>query len=205
LGLKLHGYESNTEELRFFPPTTKKDFFSDGIVTEWTYNNMYAPGMFNVMISYDGVDTATMEVERPDNTVATYMIDEFNVDCAPGQWDSLNIHVYDESSQGGIAFTNVWLNNEQLGDFGFAVKDSCPVYISPDVIGTPGDNHTCVTRPGGYGHVAGFTLTGTVVLAGTFQGDDIGLSLTVGCGQPKEVRESGCCAKKEVPTAWAAW
>ena len=135
------------------------------------------------------------------------MIDEFNSACEPGQWDSLNIHVYDESTKGGIAFTNVLLDNEQLGDFGFAVEDvSCPVYsIKPDVDGTPGHNHTCVTRPGGYGHVAGFTLTGTVVLQGTFRGDDIGLALTVGCSQPKEVREVGCCAKKEVPTAWAAW
>lgn len=205
LGLKLHGYESKTDELRFFPTLTKEDFNRDGMANEWTYDNMYAPGMFNVIINYDGVDTATMEVEKPNNAVATYMIDEFNVDCAPGQWDSLNIHVYDESSEGGIAFTNVWLDSEQLGDFGFAVKDSCPVYIKPDVIGTPGDNHTCVTRPGGYGHVAGFTLTGTVVLQGTFQGGDIGLALTVGCSQPKEAKESGCCAKKEVPTAWAAW
>ena len=37
------------------------------------------------------------------------------------------------------------------------------------------------------------------------KGGDIGLALTVGCSQPKEAKESGCCAKKEVPTAWAAW
>lgn len=213
-GLELHGYE-NTEkanrEISFFPalgnPHQKKYdyFFSKGVaIPNWS-----TPQVFDVLIGYDGVDTATMEMQRYGAGSAVHMVDEFIVDCEAGQWDSINIHVYDESPDGGIAFTNVELDNVQLGDFGFAVKDdSCPVYtIKPDVAGIHGHNHTCITRPGGYGHVAGFELTGKVELRGKFEGDDIGLALTVGCSQPKEVREVGCCGKtaKEVPAAWSAW
>ena len=223
-GLELHGYEDNekaNKEISFFPavgdPHQKKYdyFFSQLALAQPTFPtwspagtfNRSPPETFNVMISYDGVDTATMEVERHGDESAVHMVDEFIVDCGAGKWDSINIHVYDESPDGGIALTNVELDNVLLGDFGFAVKDeSCPTYsIKPDIAGVHGHNHTCITRPGGYGHVAGFELTGKIELNGRFEGDDIGLALTVGCSQPKEVREVGCCgsAVKEVPTVWS--
>ena len=216
-GFELHGYEANEKanrEIAFFPavgnPNQRDyDYFFSTTSTPESVTFAAPSSTYGISISYDGVFTATMEVDRHDGDTAIHMVDEFQIDCEPGQWDSLNIHVYDESPDGGIAFTNVILDNEPLGDFGFAVKDeSWPVYaVKPDIEGVYGHNNTCVSRPGGYGHVAGFELTGTVELAGNFLGDDIGLALTVGCSKPKAVKEVGCCGKtnKEVPTAWAGW
>mmetsp|Transcript_7808 Transcript_7808/g.15629 ORF Transcript_7808/g.15629 Transcript_7808/m.15629 type:complete len:107 (-) Transcript_7808:7-327(-) len=88
------------------------------------------------------------------------------------------------------------MDGVELGDFGFAIQPdpTCSdVAILPDINGIHGHNYTCVTRPGGFGHIAGFEFKGFVELNGKFRDDDIGLELVIGCSKKKTEEHTCCC------------
>lgn len=156
---------------------------------------------YEVTMSYNGLSTAFITIERYGDgsehyPAAFFHTSEFDIKCEPEDWDSLSVHIYDESDEGGIAFKSVTMDDVELGDFGFAVQlvETCTdTVIMAHTLGIHGSNHTCISRPGGFGHMAGFELKGLVELSGLFNGDDIGLELIVGCSQKKKEEEKTCC------------
>ena len=191
-GLKLHGFDENhpRQEITFNPfkqeADQKHDYFFQAISMGLEANapSMSLSSRYEIIIEYDGLDRSYMKVQRFDGDYAKYDMTEFPLLCQPEDWDILSIHVFDESADGGIAFRDVTLDGVDLGDFGFVDTDG---QIMPDDVGMPGHNYTCVTRPGGYGHMSGFVFRGYVEVAGTFADDDVGLELIVGCSRKQHV------------------
>jgi len=205
-GLLLHGFDENhiEEEIVFMPfgkyEEWTRDYFFQGITSESAVPMFLPFREYQVSIRYDGLSSAFMTVERygtgeDGHPPAEFRTSEFPIQCEPEHWDSLSVHIFDESSDGGIIFKNVTMDGVELGDFGFAIQPgpSCSdVEIFPDIIGIHGHNYTCMTRPGGFGHLSGFDFQGLVELTGRFRDDDLGLELVIGCSK-KKTQETTCC------------
>ena len=207
-GLELHGFDENhmQQEIIFMPfakfEDQAHDYFFKNIDSESAVPMFEPSRTYEIILKYDGLCTAFMSVERygtggADYPPALYNISEFPIQCEPEDWDNLSVHVFDKSPDGGIVFKNVTMDGINLGDFGFGIQNdpSCSdTEISPDIDGIHGHNYTCITRPGGFGHISGFELKGLVELSGKFRDDDIGLELVVGCSQKEKTHvEPTCC------------
>lgn len=200
-GLEVHGFEEDkVEQEIIFMPFAKfeKRVYDYFFLSPAGIPNFVPAREYEIKIEYDGLSTVFMTVERygdgePDYPPAEYYTQEFDMHCQPEHWDGLSVHVFDESPEGGIVFKEVTLDGVDLGSFGFVDQSPfCPdMQVLPDIVGVPGHNYTCITRPGGYGHLSGFKLQGLVELSGRFVGDDIGVELIVGCQKKKE--EHTCC------------
>lgn len=207
-GLHLHGYDANhaQQEIIYMP---------FGKFEEWTHDYFFKTAgspkfdpllenpstEYQVAIEYDGLGTAFMTVERygdgsNDYPPSLFHTSEFPIQCEPEYWDSLSIHLFDQSADGGIVFKNVTMDGVNLGDFGFSIQpdpDCSDTAILPDIEGIHEANYTCVTRPGGFGHMSGFEFKGVVELSGYFRDDDIGLELIIGCSKKEEETHQCCC------------
>ena len=192
-GLELHSYEEKKaeQEIVFFPFGENKRKYDYFYTTTTMPDHDSVKSDYRLRFKYDGLYHVFMEVERYGGNGSTdpalFDISKFPSACQPDQWDSFSIHVFDESSKGGIIFKDVTLDGVDLGAFGFRADQSCASSdVSPDTTGVHGHSRSCVERPGGYGHPGGFELKGTVELSGVFDGDDIGVELVFGCSQKKD-------------------
>jgi hypothetical protein len=198
-GIALHGFDEEhlRQEIIFNPFKTEDEqsrtYFFDVIQAESEANVPSSSNVYEIMIKYDGLARSYLSVQRFNEERVIYDMDEFPLHCQPEDWDNLSIHIFDESKVAGIVFQNVTMDGVELGDFGFAVQRDCTDVIEPVVEGMPGHNYTCVTRPGGYGHMSGFEFKGFVNITGPFRDDDIGLELIVGCSRKQHTMDHQCC------------
>ena len=204
-GLHVHGYDENhiEQEVIFMPFGKFEDWTHDYFFKNIASPPLFAPPRdYQVSIAYDGLGTAFMSVERygtngaSDYPLALFNTTEFPIQCEPEYWDSLSVHVFDQSADGGIVFKDVTMDGVELGDFGFAIQpdpDCSDTAILPDIQGIHEANYTCISRPGGFGHMSGFEFKGMVQLSGQFQDDDIGLELIIGCSKKEEEPHHCCC------------
>ena len=128
-------------------------------------NCTWGDATYTVSFSFNGVDTISTTTSAPCGAVMDWTI---TPTCNAGGWNTMDVLVVDRSTTTGIAFENVDLNGNSLGNFG-----------SFDLLGAPGFQNWTITA---FDFTQPWTIAGDLVIQGFSGSAELNkLQLTVGC------------------------